>query len=150
MIQVDQRPIRQPPRCNPPPELPSYYTFKARESPIYIHWVDWPGRPERNLRVGGPSGGPLARRLPYEFVCTVKTVESPRQGGLCVVGPPPWSYLYPETQMDRFFNKKRKKSPKPPQQPGPSTNTVAGPGFRAEMDIDPKGGRNCSYQDIED
>jgi len=50
--------------------------------------------------------------------------------------------------MDRFFNKKRKKSPGPPQQPGVSTNTVAGPGSRAETDIDPKGGRNYSYQDL--
>jgi len=50
--------------------------------------------------------------------------------------------------MDRLFNKKRKKSPKPPQQPGVSTNTVAGPGFRAEMDIGPEGGQNFSYQDL--
>jgi len=50
--------------------------------------------------------------------------------------------------MYRFFNKKLKKSPKPPQQPGASTNTVARPEFRAEMDIDPRGGRNYSYQDL--
>jgi len=51
--------------------------------------------------------------------------------------------------MDRFFNRKRKKSPEPPQQLGISTGTITGPGFRAGMDIDPKGGRNRSYQDLE-
>jgi len=49
--------------------------------------------------------------------------------------------------MDRFFNKKRKKSPEPPQKPG--TSTVTGPGFRAGVDTDPKGRRSCSYQDLE-
>jgi len=47
--------------------------------------------------------------------------------------------------MDRFFNKKRKKSPEPPQQPGVFTNIVSGPGLRVEMDIDPSGGRSRSY-----
>jgi len=51
--------------------------------------------------------------------------------------------------MDHFFNTKRKKSPGPPQQPGASTNTAAGPEFQAEMDIDPKCGWNYSYQDLE-
>jgi len=50
--------------------------------------------------------------------------------------------------MDRFLNKKRKKSPEPPQQSGIPTSTVAGPGFPAEMDIDPRGRRSCSYQDL--
>jgi len=50
--------------------------------------------------------------------------------------------------MNRFLNKKRKKSPKPPQQPGISTNTGVGPGFRAEMDIGPEGVQGCSYQDL--
>jgi len=61
----------------------------------------------------------------------------------------PFGFVFaPRTQMNRLFNKKRKKSPRPPQQPGASTNTVAGPEFRAETDIDPKGGRG-SYQDLE-
>jgi len=48
--------------------------------------------------------------------------------------------------MDRFFlNKKRKKSPEPPQQHGVFTNTVTGSGLRVEMDIDPKGRRSRSY-----
>jgi len=51
--------------------------------------------------------------------------------------------------MDRIFNKKRKKSPKPPQQLGVSTNTVAGPGFLAKTDIDLKGDQDYSYQDLE-
>jgi len=48
--------------------------------------------------------------------------------------------------MAHWFNKKRKKSPEPPEQLGISANTVAGPGFLAEMDIDPKGGQNLPYQ----
>jgi len=51
--------------------------------------------------------------------------------------------------MDRFLIKERKKSPKPPKQSGTSTNTVVGPGSLAEMDIDPRGGRSRSYQDLE-
>jgi len=51
--------------------------------------------------------------------------------------------------MIRFFNKKRKKSSKPPKQPGISTNTVVGPGSLAETDIDPRGGQSRSYQDLE-
>jgi len=50
--------------------------------------------------------------------------------------------------MDSFLNKKRKKSPEPPQQSGIPTSTVAGPEFPAEMDIDPRGRRSCSYQDL--
>ena len=45
--------------------------------------------------------------------------------------------------MKRLLGKKAKKPPKPPQQNlalGIPTNTVVGPlGFRAELDIDPKG-----------
>jgi len=51
--------------------------------------------------------------------------------------------------MDRWFNKKRKKSSEPPQQLGISTNTVVGPEFLAEMDIDPNGRPSCSFQDPE-
>jgi len=51
--------------------------------------------------------------------------------------------------MDRWFNKKPKKSPEPPQQLGISTNTIAGPGFLAEMGTDPKGRPSCSYLDPE-
>jgi len=45
--------------------------------------------------------------------------------------------------MNRLFDKKSKKSPKPPRQhiaSGIPTNIAIGPlGFRAELDIDPKG-----------
>ena len=45
--------------------------------------------------------------------------------------------------MKRLFGKKPKKSSKPPQQDlalGILTNTAVGPiGFRAELDVDPKG-----------
>jgi len=45
--------------------------------------------------------------------------------------------------MSHFSNKKHKKSPKPPQQHialGIPTNIAVGPlGFRAELDVDPKG-----------
>jgi len=51
--------------------------------------------------------------------------------------------------MDRWFTKKRKKSPEPPQQLGIFTDTVVGPGSLAEMDIDSKGGSSCSYHDLE-
>jgi len=62
-----------------------------------------------------------------------------------VVGPHPFGLLFAQrTEMDRFFNKKRKKSPGKPQQLGVSSNTVTGPGFRAEADIDPEGGRSSS------
>jgi len=51
--------------------------------------------------------------------------------------------------MNRWFNKKRKKSPEPLQRPVISTNTIAGPGFLAEMGTDPKGRPSCSYLDPE-
>jgi len=45
--------------------------------------------------------------------------------------------------MSHFSNKKHKKSPKPPQQHialGIPTNIAVGPlGFRAELDVHPKG-----------
>jgi len=54
----------------------------------------------------------------------------------------------PVTWMNRWFNKKRKKLPKPPQQLGITTNAVAGPGSLAGMDINPEGGRSHPCQDL--
>lgn len=55
--------------------------------------------------------------------------------------------------MDRFFDKKHKKSSIPSQRHtsiGIATNVAVGPlGFRAELDISPKGERHCSHRDLE-
>ena len=73
------------------------------------------------------------------------------RGGFGVVGPDPhlWS-----SQMDRLFNKKSKKLLKPSQRHaslGIPTNIAAGPlGFRAELDIDPKGEQVRSYHGLAD
>ena len=51
----------------------------------------------------------------------------------------------PTTRMDRLFNKKRKKSPEPPQSSfsGKPTNVAAGSsGFQTVEVIGPEGGRN--------
>ena len=55
--------------------------------------------------------------------------------------------------MDRLFGKKHKKSLKYSPRDvfmGIPTNMAAGPlGFRADLDIGPKGEKNRAYQDLE-
>ena len=63
--------------------------------------------------------------------------------GFVFVGPSLGLPNTSTTKMKRVFGKKLKKSPGPPQQNivlGIATNIALGPlGFRAELDIDPKG-----------
>ena len=65
-----------------------------------------------------------------------------------IVGPPSSFPLASTTLMDRLFNKKPKKSLDPSKRHvslGIPTNIAVGPlGFRAELDVDPKGEQGCS------
>ena len=81
------------------------------------------------------------------WVCLHHANVAPTSGGVLfgVVGPPLWSSLISAARTDRMFNKKSKKLHKSSQRHvslGIPTNIAVGSlGFRAELDIGPKGER---------
>ena len=106
-----------------------------------------------------PTFGGLSRSfLCYGFVCAISSSSlhavchyaDMRKGIVWHCGSITLAFPTPRTKMDRLLRKKSKKPPKYSQRdifPGILTNTAVGPlGFRTQLDIAPKGEKNCSYR----